>query len=127
MNHFIEKCICGNVLAQCKCVGKRVESIRSECSCEYPLSPPSIDKDELRGKLKGYNWSSDKDYQLAVIAFRELVPAQINSLLDKLEAQAQTADLTNTNPSTKMMRWHTQFGVQAIPLSALNKLREELK
>ena len=30
---------------------------------------------ELRKQLKTYNWSSDKDYQVACIAFKELITA----------------------------------------------------
>lgn len=48
----------------------------------------------MREQLKKYNWSSDKDYQLAVIAFKELATptADVDELVraarvDELEAQ----------------------------------------
>lgn len=41
------------------------------------------ERDELRQKLQKYNWSSDKDYQLAVIAFKELNASHIEAEVTK--------------------------------------------
>lgn len=46
--HFINKCICGNVLSQCRCAGAgvpKVEHILAPCSCEVPWKPPFMDYD----------------------------------------------------------------------------------
>ena len=44
--------------------------------------------EEWQLKLQKYNWSSDKDYQLAVIAIKELLedyksPQEVSALLSK--------------------------------------------
>lgn len=88
-----------------------------------PNSSVSIDKDELRQKLKEYNWSSDKDYQLAIIAFRELVPAQQNTLLDKLEDQKIAVQVIKPKGTGMGADTRTEYN---IPISAIHKLRREL-
>ena len=48
---------------------------------------------QLRQKLKTYNWSSDKDYQLACIAFSKLFADYISQLkLPKLLTHEQALD-----------------------------------
>ena len=46
---------------------------------------------ELKDQLKKYNWSSDKDYQLAVIAFKEILPTYTTR--KELEAKEQELEV----------------------------------
>ena len=45
---------------------------------------PTLSNEEQRNLLKKYNWSGDRDYQIAVIALREMLATQNTALLKEV-------------------------------------------
>lgn len=51
------------------------------------MTTPS--EEEPRLKLRKYNWSGDRDYQLAVIAFREVLAAHTKTIRQQVIAEVR--------------------------------------
>ena len=79
----------------------------------------SKEDSELRTKLKGYNWTSDKDYQLACIAFRELA-------ITKQESDRRVLEMIGEDEEVETyMGWNGE--TEQEETVARNQLRAELR
>jgi hypothetical protein len=88
----------------------------------------SIDKDELRSEIEFRLTMADvpqEHIKIATNSMEDLISAQITTLLNKLEAQAMTMYAVTLDP--QFPQTYKRFErFEAIPLSAIHKLRREL-
>jgi len=88
-------------------------------------TPQTKSEQELRDRLKTYNWSSDKDYQLACIAFKELFTHELE--LAKIDAKINEQNLFNISLVNDMSTLLKVVKLRELRLDALKSQKEELE
>jgi len=104
MNHFIKKCTCGIVIAQCRCASPD-KTVTVVSPCEHNPSP-TTKTEKIKENIRKYCQPSEEKDQYGHKIIRPTIP---DNAFDELEYDRIAKELKETTATPKQEEWEEKI------------------